>query len=779
MIETRGRDRSEARTLGKGTRALIGFVLTVLLVATQAQFVAGAKPADKEKKGGPAAESTAPAPEESPAPEAPAAEEPPPAEEPPADEAPPADEPADEPAPDPSEPPADGGGGSSGGGDTGDGTSGDTGDGTSGGGDETGTEPDAGTEAGGPDGSASEDAFGTSPSLDRASADVGVLDQGEPPPDVNPDCADFGLLELTRFQQVPGSGSVTQDGVTITITDSEEGEATEFSWTSETPIDLVIVKAGPGASLYFYDEKTSDSGLSGPDDKGISHITFCYDVEEDRFFNEVVKVWLDEQGEETDPPELSEGFSITIEGEGDNTGSLTCTVEEGSLSCEGDLEIHDPDDGVTVTETNPPDGWEVGDISIQCTTEENETGGTDTSCVIRIENVMQEVPEDRYSLEVTKIWLDEEGQEVDPPEDLPEGFAVIIEGQGENDGSLTCSYDESGAFGCEGDLVVEDGEEVSVSEENAPPGWEGPDSATADCEETENETGGTDTSCVIEVVNSFRPEDRFSLEVTKLWLDEEGNLSDTPPEDLPEGFAVILSGRGENDGSLTCSYDGSELECAGNLVVEDGEVVDVSEENAPEGWAAPDQATADCEESPNETGGMDTVCTISVTNIAEEVLGEQIIVSKAWLDLEGNLSATPPEGTPDTFEIVITDGEGSLTCSYQEGRLACTGELEVEDGERLDIIETDVPENWAGPEHARAQCVTDEETQSTTCIVAIRNIEQQVLPGPPVRPPARPSPEVLAVTGAELALMGLVALALVLAGIALSYLGRREDETGA
>ena len=94
----------------------------------------------------------------------------------------------------------------------------------------------------------------------------------------NPKCEDFGLIQLTRFDPPPGSGSATQDGVTITITDSNEsGEALEFSWTSVTPIDLVIVKAGDSANLYTYDEATADSGLTGPGGHGISHISFCFD----------------------------------------------------------------------------------------------------------------------------------------------------------------------------------------------------------------------------------------------------------------------------------------------------------------------------------------------------------------------------------------------------------------------------------------------------------------------------------------------------------------------
>ncbi|HEV8571615.1 MAG TPA: DUF11 domain-containing protein [Actinomycetota bacterium] len=121
----RGRRRSEGRSLGRGAQTLVGVALTLLLLAMQAQFVAGAKA--KDQKGEPAAESAeapatdAPA-EEAPAEEPPATEEPP-AEEPPADEpptveqppateAPPAEEPPAE------EPPADDGGVTSGGGET-------------------------------------------------------------------------------------------------------------------------------------------------------------------------------------------------------------------------------------------------------------------------------------------------------------------------------------------------------------------------------------------------------------------------------------------------------------------------------------------------------------------------------------------------------------------------------------------------------------------------------------------------------------------------------------
>ena len=95
----------------------------------------------------------------------------------------------------------------------------------------------------------------------------------------NPSCVDSGFLQLTKFDPPPPSGTASQDGVTISITGSVGDQATEFSWSSTSAIDLVIVKAGDGANVYLYEEATTDTGLFGPDDKGIGHISFCYDME--------------------------------------------------------------------------------------------------------------------------------------------------------------------------------------------------------------------------------------------------------------------------------------------------------------------------------------------------------------------------------------------------------------------------------------------------------------------------------------------------------------------
>ena len=103
----------------------------------------------------------------------------------------------------------------------------------------------------------------------------------------NPSCP-AGLNELKV--DPPADGDFEDDDetpgpleVTLTI---DEG-AKEFDWTSNIGVDIVIVKGGPNANVYTYSpESTGDTGLHAPlnddgsgDWYGLSHISFCYDVE--------------------------------------------------------------------------------------------------------------------------------------------------------------------------------------------------------------------------------------------------------------------------------------------------------------------------------------------------------------------------------------------------------------------------------------------------------------------------------------------------------------------
>lgn len=104
----------------------------------------------------------------------------------------------------------------------------------------------------------------------------------------NPSCP-AGLNELKVDPPADGQFSDNKDEtpgplvVTLTV---DEG-AKEFDWTSNIGVDVVIVKGGPNANVYTYSpESTGDTNLHAPlnedgsdDWYGLSHISFCYDVE--------------------------------------------------------------------------------------------------------------------------------------------------------------------------------------------------------------------------------------------------------------------------------------------------------------------------------------------------------------------------------------------------------------------------------------------------------------------------------------------------------------------
>jgi opacity protein-like surface antigen len=73
-------------------------------------------------------------------------------------------------------------------------------------------------------------------------------------------------------------GVYSHAGNNITITNSD---GATFNWESEYPVCAVIVKAGTGAYIYYYDDATSDTVLTAPEGKDISHVTFCFSEEED------------------------------------------------------------------------------------------------------------------------------------------------------------------------------------------------------------------------------------------------------------------------------------------------------------------------------------------------------------------------------------------------------------------------------------------------------------------------------------------------------------------
>jgi len=85
------------------------------------------------------------------------------------------------------------------------------------------------------------------------------------------------------YEGSPYSSTVTIGGNTISVT-SSDGKT--FSWTATLPISAVIVKTGTiepttGDYAYLYEygsDGYGDTGLYAPGNKGISHVTFYWNV---------------------------------------------------------------------------------------------------------------------------------------------------------------------------------------------------------------------------------------------------------------------------------------------------------------------------------------------------------------------------------------------------------------------------------------------------------------------------------------------------------------------
>jgi hypothetical protein len=96
----------------------------------------------------------------------------------------------------------------------------------------------------------------------------------------NPTCSDFDANWLEVKVDPPADGVYTDGTLTVTISNYADNQ---FDWESNIGVDAVFVKAGSDKhNLYVYNpEATEDDGLTAQDGQGngISHISFCYDID--------------------------------------------------------------------------------------------------------------------------------------------------------------------------------------------------------------------------------------------------------------------------------------------------------------------------------------------------------------------------------------------------------------------------------------------------------------------------------------------------------------------
>lgn len=103
----------------------------------------------------------------------------------------------------------------------------------------------------------------------------------------NPNCASINPNLFELKVDPPASGNYTDGTLDLSVTVYDGGKT--FDWSSNLGVDIVIVKGGNSANVYTYDpptEATSDTGLQAPvnasgEPAGLSHMSFCYDLELD------------------------------------------------------------------------------------------------------------------------------------------------------------------------------------------------------------------------------------------------------------------------------------------------------------------------------------------------------------------------------------------------------------------------------------------------------------------------------------------------------------------
>ena len=159
------------------------------------------------------------------------------------------------------------------------------------------------------------------------------------------ECSQVGNYTFSlKIKDISVGASKSTDGNTITLgnVSLDEGEAKSLTWSSSNAVGAVIVHAGEGANVWFYNPQVKgDSGLYGFQNGNISQITFCWNgslTEEITPENEVTQApsstSLPEETatpastEETEEDEVDMAVSETPEPEISETPTASSTDEE-------------------------------------------------------------------------------------------------------------------------------------------------------------------------------------------------------------------------------------------------------------------------------------------------------------------------------------------------------------------------------------------------------------------------------------------------------------------
>ncbi len=172
--------------------------------------------------------------------------------------------------------------------------------------------------------------------------------------DGNPTCLEQGFPYELKIDK-PSSGENSKDFVKINYYTS--GGTKYINWESTRGIDLVIVKAGNGAFLYNYaPEALADTQLTTPENKDLSHISFCYDYEVEvsktavPTFTRSYAWTIDKTGDQTELT-LAPGQSFSV----NYTVKVDATYTDSYWTVSGEIKIYNPDPNYSAVITSVSD----------------------------------------------------------------------------------------------------------------------------------------------------------------------------------------------------------------------------------------------------------------------------------------------------------------------------------------------------------------------------------------------------------------------------------------
>jgi uncharacterized repeat protein (TIGR01451 family) len=814
---TRDRDHSEERSPGRGMRTLIGFALTVLLLAAQGQLVAGATSPGDEGSTAAAASEVAPA-EQAPAEEAPVEEAP--AEEAPVEESPAEETPAEE-AP---------------------------------------VEAAPVEEAPAEEAPAEEAVAGAAVGPQWVGPDVLVSKSASVR---KADSGDGFTYTITVYNQSEDAAS------SVTVTDDLPDNLTVNSVTPSQGTCSVA----DGNVVFCH-----IGSIPGAPNPGTPHpfatITISVTVPEDFCGSLTNQAHVAAQNEpsqyrgnndsELVTVEVPCSMDLAIEKKADLDGnplpgdsfSYTITVtNQGTGAAEGALIRDTFPDGVTVDESQLPEVCTLDGNTVTCLLGEIAPGDSiSVTIVVTIDDDFCGQLEN--SAEVAGIAGD--------PGHGDESEVVIVEVECQPDVAIEKRANLEGTLlpgesftytltvtnvgtGTVEDVVVTDFIQAGTALEDWPDNCTvqpGEDGETITCElgdipqgehrsvtitvtvdedfcgeltnsatvEAGNDSNSeNDTSETVKVEVECRPDVAVEKSASVEEIGSGGNFTYTitvTNEGTGTAEGVTLSD--DLDDSLSISVTASQGECAvgtGNVLtcglgdIDQGESATVTiTVEVPEDFCGDllNQATveaenedhSDTENNESELITVDVPCGPDIdvvkTNDADE--------DGSFHDEEEALH----EGDPVTFQVIITNTGNvaivldTLLDEYEEflilpDCLTAEGEsvlgITLEPGDSITCYFT-VDDYAPEPNGEIVDVVTVGGHQFDNPQATVSDFDDsavttpEVLPQPPVRPgPESPPGDVLAATGTDLARMGLLALALWLAGVILSRLGRREDET--